>query len=426
MASPTSLAELEAEALAGDAPAQTLLGHVLLQAGRRDQAHAWLERAAATGYAAAQSLLARDLIEDENPRANAGRVMTLLQSAAAQGDPAATNALATMRAIGLDAPPDWSAAMSLFATSVATGDRAALRQLSLLLSLSGRDDGLSAGLLYEAAKKGDGLAAFAALRRHQRGKPLAREEELSLWQNGLKQRQHPLIDKIGAIDTSEAPAAPHNATPDARVLTDAPARPIPQRTVLSQSPAVWKIDGLFTEEECDYVVGSAAPRLAPAVVIHPATGAPMQRPERSSHNAMLRAYQADLVMHYVERRLAAAAAIPLENGEITSILRYRPGEEYRPHFDFLSDNVYGGAALQQSGQRVATLLVCLNDEFSGGETSFLTPGIKWKGRTGDALLFRNVTDDGKPDLTTRHAGQPVTSGEKWLLSKWYRANPYFY
>jgi hypothetical protein len=62
----------------------------------------------------------------------------------------------------------------------------------------------------------------------------------------------------------------------------------------------------------------------------------------------------------------------------------------------------------------------LNEGYAGGETDFPRIGYRFKGRTGDALVFGNVEPSGKPDPRTMHAGLPPTSGEKWLLSQWVR------
>ena len=67
-----------------------------------------------------------------------------------------------------------------------------------------------------------------------------------------------------------------------------------------------------------------------------------------------------------------------------------------------------------------TFLVYLNDDFQGGETEFLSTGLKVKGRKGDGLLFRNADESGQPDLNSRHAGLPPVSGIKFLASRWIR------
>jgi hypothetical protein len=107
--------------------------------------------------------------------------------------------------------------------------------------------------------------------------------------------------------------------------------------------------------------------------------------------------------------------------EPTSVLHYAPGEQFKPHYDFLNPDVPGYALERTTkGQRVATFLLYLNDDFEGGETDFPLLNYRYKGRKGDALLFWNVDPSGASDLQTLHAGLPTSQGEKWLLSQWLR------
>ncbi|MFN9358212.1 MAG: 2OG-Fe(II) oxygenase, partial [Alphaproteobacteria bacterium] len=75
---------------------------------------------------------------------------------------------------------------------------------------------------------------------------------------------------------------------------------------------------------------------------------------------------------------------------------------------------------------IATLLVALNDDYTGGETTFLSNGLSWRGRVGEGLLFWNVDASGRPDMSTKHAGNPVTRGQKFIISKWFREKPVAY
>ena len=119
--------------------------------------------------------------------------------------------------------------------------------------------------------------------------------------------------------------------------------------------------------------------------------------------------------------MARLADTPYENGESLMVLRYRPGEEYRPHHDFLGPNE---PDLKTRGQRFRTALLYLNDGYEGGETHFLSPDVKVAGKTGDVVVFDNVDEKGAPDVSARHAGRPVTRGEKWLATLWLRDRPY--
>ncbi len=190
---------------------------------------------------------------------------------------------------------------------------------------------------------------------------------------------------------------------------------VPHGERLCDAPAVTLFAGLFSPAECRYLAEAAAPMLEPAVVVDPATGRQRPDPVRVCDSAGFPWPLENPAVHALNRRLAAASGTAPEQGEPLQVLRYRPGGEYRPHFDAIP-----GFA----NQRIMTLLVWLNEDFEGGETHFPTPGLKLRGRTGDSLLFRNTGPDGRRDPQAGHAGLPVARGEKLIASRWIRQAPF--
>ena len=192
-------------------------------------------------------------------------------------------------------------------------------------------------------------------------------------------------------------------------------RSLPEGEALSESPAVTRFAGLFSPAECAWLAEAAAPMLAPAVVVDPGSGRQRPDPVRVCDSVGFPWPLENPAIHALNRRLAAASRSAPEQGEPLQVLRYRPGGEYKPHFDAIP-----GFA----NQRAMTILVWLNEEYEGGETHFPTPGLKLKGRTGDAILFRNIGADGRRDPAAGHSGLPVTSGEKRIASRWIRQRPF--
>jgi prolyl 4-hydroxylase len=185
--------------------------------------------------------------------------------------------------------------------------------------------------------------------------------------------------------------------------------------VANEAPRLTLFPGLFTAEECAWLAGAAAPMLAPAVVVDPASGAQRSDPVRVCDSAGFTLPLENPALHALNQRVAAASGTAWAQGEPLQVLRYRPGGEYKPHFDAIP-----GFA----NQRILTMIVWLNEDYEGGETFFMKAGAKLKGRAGDALLFRNARADGTRDPDAGHAGLPVTKGEKWIASRWIRARPF--
>jgi len=200
-------------------------------------------------------------------------------------------------------------------------------------------------------------------------------------------------------------------TPDGFPATPPAVRP------LSESPYAAASEGFATAAECAYLIRAGEPALKPAMVVDPASGRQIPHPIRTSDQTMFGVYGENLVVAALNRRIAALSGTSPEQGEPLQLLRYRPGGEYRAHMDALP---------AEPNQRIVTVLIYLSDDYAGGETQFLRTGLSFRGRTGDALLFRNVTPDGEADPMALHAGLPVTRGVKLIASRWIRRERFAY
>ncbi len=193
---------------------------------------------------------------------------------------------------------------------------------------------------------------------------------------------------------------------------------------LSADPQVRVIRRFLAPDVCDWIIGRAQGRLAPAVVFDDRLQGPVQNQTRTNSVAGFELAHTDLVVLLAQQRLAGACGRPVAAMEAPQVFHYAVGQTFAPHYDWLRAEAPGEAeSLAGRGQRSHTLLVYLNEGYDGGETSFPRIGLRFKGRKGDALMFRNVDASGAPDLATFHAGLPPTAGEKWLLSQWVRDRP---
>ena len=186
--------------------------------------------------------------------------------------------------------------------------------------------------------------------------------------------------------------------------------------ILSDNPRITIHRGLFSAAECRYLSLLGTPWLERAMVVDEATGAGVIDAIRDADTSSFPPLAEDLVVQQINACIAAASGTDRKWGEPLTILRYRPGQQYRPHHD-----AHGATP---EALREWTALIWLNDDFEGGETDFPNVGVRIKGAVGDLLLFHNVTRDGLPDPRMIHAGLPVTSGVKWMASRWIRGRDY--
>lgn len=183
---------------------------------------------------------------------------------------------------------------------------------------------------------------------------------------------------------------------------------------LAQIPDVRTIAGFMAAAECDYLLEVSGPALQPAMVQDSRDGRLKRDPVRTSLTTAFPITAEDAVVHALNRRIARATGTDVRQGEPMQVLQYYPGQEYKMHSD---------ALVGVPNQRILTCLVYLDEDFDGGETYFPAIGLKFRGRRGDALIFRSVDEAGRPEPAARHAGLPVTQGKKSILSRWIRAEP---
>lgn len=186
--------------------------------------------------------------------------------------------------------------------------------------------------------------------------------------------------------------------------------------VLSAMPIVHAVPGFASTAECEWLIAAAAPRLDRAVVYNNPGGID---PGRTNQSALFNFANTDMVVELIRNRIANQLRAPLGCLEMPQVLHYSVGQEFVLHCDFLDPQLLR-EEIARNGQRVATVLIYLNADFEGGETSFPRLGIDHRGKTGDALVFGSLDAAGKPDPRTQHAGCPPTRGEKWVFSQWVR------
>ncbi len=131
-----------------------------------------------------------------------------------------------------------------------------------------------------------------------------------------------------------------------------------------------------------------------------------------------------LVRPIVER-VSELLECPIENQEPPHVVRYEVGGEYKLHHDFFHlGEDYTEEMMKYGGQREATFLIYLNDNFEGGETDFPKFKLTIKPKTGNAIIWNNVTEDKKLDKKSIHAGLPVINGSKYILVIWIRESAF--
>jgi prolyl 4-hydroxylase len=190
------------------------------------------------------------------------------------------------------------------------------------------------------------------------------------------------------------------------------------------SPRIVLFGNVLSDEECDQLIELSKPKLTRSEVVNSVGGNHVVDEARTSYGAAFQRGEYPLLTT-IENRIAELVGWPVENGEGLQMLRYGIGGEYRPHYDYFNKDKPGEAKqMEVGGQRIATLVLYLNNVEAGGSTVFPNVGLETMPRKGNAVYFAYAGLDGSLDTRSLHGGTPIVRGEKWIATKWLREKKY--
>ena len=280
------------------------------------------------------------------------------------------------------------------------------------------DQALCMQLLERGAARGDAIAAALLAERLAHGEGCEAQPEVA---DDL--RAQLAANGVQRLPAFTMPLPPEQIPTPPRLLTLEEALRPPPAQALHGQPHVASIDPLLSADECRLLIAHARPRLRDSQTADPLTGAPLTLPVRTSSEACLDPLHETSALRLVQLRMAAAAGIDLPNAEQLNVLRYLPGQQYRPHRDYLPTSTLQ-MDRPHAGNRCRTVSVYLNPVEAGGDTEFPAIGLRIEPRPGRALIFDNLRADGSLEPDSLHAGTPVVAGEKWLSTLWIRQARY--
>ncbi len=222
---------------------------------------------------------------------------------------------------------------------------------------------------------------------------------------------------VGAPSLPPALAVPAVALDASGTMVDAGDKWVEVLKHLEQ-PDLWVFGNLLSPAECAALVDAARPRLSRSLTVDTKTGGEELNRDRTSQGMFFMRGE-NTVVRRVEARIARLLRWPVQNGEGLQVLRYRQGAQYKPHYDYFDPREPGTPAmLQRGGQRVASLIMYLQEPDQGGATVFPDIGLEVAPQRGTAVFFSYAR--AHPTSLTLHGGAPVMAGEKWIATKWLR------
>lgn len=180
-------------------------------------------------------------------------------------------------------------------------------------------------------------------------------------------------------------------------------------TVLHREPLVMRFERVLTDDECERLIESAAPRLKESRLVNKVVS------DIRTSRGMFFEEEENPFIRRIERRIAQLMNVPVEHAEGLQVLHYGPGQEYRAHHDFFAPD-----SPSARNNRISTLVVYLNDVEEGGETFFPLLDVAVKPKRGSAVYFEYFYGNPALNELTLHSSVPVVRGEKWVATQWMR------
>ena len=186
--------------------------------------------------------------------------------------------------------------------------------------------------------------------------------------------------------------------------------------IIAFDPLVILFHDVATEKEMDALKGEVKTRLHDAGVVNGTMehGSKVVYETRKARHAWI----ANSKVNSLTPRLEALTSLDPNDGscEDYQVGHYTIGGHYMPHFD----NFYMNSSSEEwfeRGDRIATLLMYLNDVEEGGATVFKSLKLKVEPVKGAGLFWFNIFKNETADSRTFHGACPVIRGEKWVTNK---------
>jgi prolyl 4-hydroxylase len=172
---------------------------------------------------------------------------------------------------------------------------------------------------------------------------------------------------------------------------------------------------LITDEEAKYIITKSTDHFEDSVVI---SGYHVNI--RKSKTAWISKFNP--IVKNIILKVCQLTNTPFENAEHLQVVKYDTNGYYNEHYDSAADNSsLAQEFLKLGGHRIVTMLIYLNDEFTGGATRFINLNKDIKPPKNAGLLFFTLDKNLKKcHPKALHAGLPILSGNKYIANVWIR------
>ncbi len=127
------------------------------------------------------------------------------------------------------------------------------------------------------------------------------------------------------------------------------------------------------------------------------------------------------LVNSIDQRICDALGIDASYSEPIQAQWYDNEQEFKAHTDYFEPNSKEFEIhAKVRGQRTWTFMIYLNNTLAGGATNFSRVKQVFLPKRGTAVIWNNLTTEGKENIESMHCGMPVENGFKVIITKWFR------
>jgi prolyl 4-hydroxylase len=184
----------------------------------------------------------------------------------------------------------------------------------------------------------------------------------------------------------------------------------------SEKAQLIRLDNFMSAEDCAEIIRLTKTKLRPSEIATETGYAGF----RTSSTCDLTFLNHDAAFR-IDQKIIDCLGIDVGTTEIIQAQHYGVGQQFKAHHDYFEPGSAGYLKYSRDGgQRTWTFMVYLNQECEGGETEFPHLRLKFRPKTGTAIIWNNLLADGTINPNTLHQAHPITLGEKVVITKWFR------
>lgn len=173
------------------------------------------------------------------------------------------------------------------------------------------------------------------------------------------------------------------------------------------------VDNFLTEQECKEVISLIEENNQRSSIAGEEKNTRIITKNRTSNTSFLS--NKNTTVNFIKEKISKILNIDIKQIESLQGIKYISGQYFLPHRDGY-EGIRKQNLTKESGNRIWSLLIYLNEDYEGGETGFPLLNLDIKPKKGMALMWHNLKENGDLLDESLHEGKLVVSGTKYIIT----------